>query len=188
MSLVVNGVDVVKSAEMVDLVKNNRDMAEFTLRASTRWRDAGSSEITIHRNYGPKGALSSDEVFAFNSLLPPVWNENETRQGISACPIEMLLMSLSHCLTIGVTYVAANKGITIETLKVEVRGDLDLAGFYGLKAKRNGYKNLEIDFFIQSDLSQLELEALIEEVKNTSPVLSSLTNQIDDVHCQIRRV
>ena len=61
-------------------------------------------------------------------------NEPTALGGADTAPnmVENVLAAYGSCLTVGYALNAALRGIKIKDLKVEVEGDLDLAGFFGL--------------------------------------------------------
>jgi hypothetical protein len=72
-------------------------------------------------------------------------------------------------------YHAAARGITVESVKSELEGDLDLRGFLGLDPTvRKGYQGIRVSFDIQSNATPEQ----ITELMKFSPVHDIVTNAV----------
>jgi uncharacterized OsmC-like protein len=92
-------------------------------------------------------------------------------------PVETILAALGSCLAIGFAYIAAARGINLETLDISLEGNLDLQGFLGISDNvRPGYQNIKIACKVKSDASRDKLEELFEHVQRTSPALDIIRN------------
>lgn len=79
-------------------------------------------------------------------------------------PQELLLSGVGACIMVGFVVNASAKGIALRSLKVEVRGSLDLAGFMNLREDADiKMLGLQYDIVVDSDASAEKL-AEIEEV------------------------
>lgn len=95
---------------------------------------------------------------------------------IGANPVEHLLAALSACQIITVQVWAAKLGLTVEDVRVEARGDLDLRGFFGVDpAVRPGFQGIEVDLTISGPESEESYAELIRVVEAQCPVLDNLT-------------
>lgn len=94
-------------------------------------------------------------------------------------PIEYLLGSLGACQVITYQAVAALKGIRLNNVKVETKGNIDWRGFLGLDPNiRPGYQNIEVEVTIDSDESPEIIEDLVKTVDAQCPILDNLTNSV----------
>ena len=85
--------------------------------------------------------------------------------------VETVLGAYGSCLTVGYTLNAAMRGIAINDLRVEVEGDLDLAGFFGLSDEVTpGFSGIQATVHLDADAGPEALLALHEHVLKTSPV------------------
>jgi len=86
-----------------------------------------------------------------------------------------VLHALAACLTTSLVYHAAARGIRIESVESRLEGDLDLQGFLGLSDTiRRGYKEIRVNFTIQSDASAEQLQ----ELTKFSPVHDIVSNPV----------
>lgn len=173
---VMNGVDVEQLLGTIEAIKNKPELARFNFRAKTTWINGGHSRTTIQSFYGAGQEDSSrSEPFVLEGDEPPVLLG--ANKGPNA--VEMVLAGLASCLTVGMVYNAAARGLKIERLEFELDGDVDLHSFLGLSdAVRAGYQKIRLTCSLQSDASDSELSELLEHVKNTSPVLDIISNPV----------
>jgi len=157
-----NGVNIHKLAEIASTMKAEPARALLKFKAHTRWIDGAYSETKVRQF-----TVKSDEP---EQLLGKNQYPN---------PVEAVLAALGSCLAVGFAYSAALRGINLESLEIEVQGDLDLQGFLGISDKvRPGYQNIRVGCRIKSDAPQEKLEQLLEYVQQTSPVLDIIRNPL----------
>ena len=78
-------------------------------------------------------------------------------------------------MTTTMVYHAAARGIKIESVESELKGDLDLHGFLRMDENiRNGYENITIKFKVKSNASAEELA----DLARISPVFDIVSNPV----------
>jgi len=160
MSIIRNGVDVEKLAEIVKAVAEDPKKAQVKFMANTKWVSGACSETKI-RDF----EIECDE--------PPVLLGTNKAPN----PVETILAALGSCLAVGFAYSAAARGINLESLDISLEGALDLRGFLGVSDDvRPGYQNIKITCRIKSDASEEKLSELYEHVLRTSPVRDIIQN------------
>ncbi len=162
MSTIRNGVDVDALAATASAIKSDPEKAEFEFHAETRWLGGARSRTKIK-----EFVLESDEP--------------ATLLGSDTAPnaVEMVLAALGSCLAVGFAYSAAFMGINLESLELDVRGNLDLQGFLGLSDKvRPGYQDVRVVCRLKSDASRDKIEELFKHVIDTSPVMDIIRNPV----------
>lgn len=160
MSMIRNGVDVERLAEIVESMKADPKNAQVKFMANTKWVSGAYSKTNI-RDF----VMECDEPSA---LL----GTNKVPN-----PVETILAALGSCLAVGFAYNAAARDINLESLEISLEGDLDLRGFLGVSGDvRPGYQNIKATCRIRSDASKEKLRELYEHVKRTSPVVDILSN------------
>lgn len=96
-----------------------------------------------------------------------------------ANPQEHLLAAINACMMVGYAAVAALMGITLHSLQVQTRGDIDLRAFFGLDPSiPPGYPALTQTVRINADASDEQLRDLHETVKATSPNFYNITRAV----------
>ena len=104
-----NGVDVQQLMATIEAVKGDSALAEFQFRASTQWQSGAHVRTQIQ---GFRGVKQEDH----SRLQPFVLEEDEPpvllgrNKGANA--VELLLAGLTACLSVGIAYSAAARGIT----------------------------------------------------------------------------
>lgn len=78
----------------------------------------------------------------------------------------------------GVAYVAAQRGITIQSLNFTIDGELDIRGFFGTKGIHPGYERIGVMVHLQADAAREELETLLTTVIETSPVRDIIARNV----------
>jgi uncharacterized OsmC-like protein len=158
----INGVPVAAVAGLVNAVKNDPAKGQTKWNAVTQW----------------KGGFECESKIRNHTVL---MNEPAALGGTDTAPnmVEAVLAAYSSCLTVGYALNAAMRGIAIKELKVEVEGDLDLAGFFGLSEKvPAGFSGIRAKVHLDSDGSPADVQALHAHVLKTSPVGSILTRPL----------
>ena len=91
--------------------------------------------------------------------------------------VEVLLSALGHCLASGWATYGASMGISIEGLRIEVEGDIDLQGMLALPepgAVPPGYQDIRATYYVKSSASREQLEQLAKMSEDLSPTRHSL--------------
>ena len=81
--------------------------------------------------------------------------------GMLACSGDMLLEALVACAGVTLTAVATAIGIEIKSGIVKAEGDLDFRGTLGVSKEASvGFKQIRLDFHLDSDLTDEQLGSL----------------------------
>ena len=171
----VNGVDLERLGATIDAVKGEPTLGRFEFRARSHWIDGGHSQSTIQGFYGAGQEDSTrSQPFVMDVDEPPVL----LGQNLAPNAGEYALQALAACLTGTVVYHAAARGIVIEGLDCEVRGDLHLQGFLGLDADiRPGYEQISVSIRIAGNFNQDEFSELAA-LTRFSPVRDMVANPV----------
>ena len=175
MAKLVNGVDVDRLMETIELIKKQPDLARFEFRAKNTWIGGTHNRATLKSFYGAGQEDDTREPLVFEIDEPPVLlGENQ-----GANPVEYLLVALSGCITTSMVAHAAARGIEIKGVSSRLEGDIDLRGFLGLsESVPVGYQEIRVFFKIDADLSDEQKEELIQMGQKYSPVYNTLTKGV----------
>ena len=157
-----NHVDLEAVAGLTETIRHEPDKAATTWRAEVEWRGGFRSEARI-RDFAP---LPSDEPAGLGGT------------DSAPNPVEQLLAALGNCLAVGYAANATARGITLQGLRIETEGDLDLHTFLGLRPGNAGYRTIRVRVHIDTDASPEELQELHEQVVATSPVGHTLSRPV----------
>ncbi|MFW5978389.1 MAG: OsmC family protein [Halohasta sp.] len=170
----VNGVDTAALTDAVEAITEDLAVGVFSFRAETEWSEALRSATHI-QEFEQAGAPVESPEFVIEG------DEPEQILGDRTAPnaVELLLSALGSCLSVGYAANAAAMGIDLDSLRIEMEGDVDLRGFLGLSADvRPGYDSIRCTVSIDSDATDAELDALREHVESTSPLVDIITNEV----------
>jgi uncharacterized OsmC-like protein len=91
-------------------------------------------------------------------------------------PVEYILAGYAGCLNVVLNLVAKEKGIQINSLKLDVNGDLNPSKLLGGNEDRAGFRGINVNIEIDSPASKEELEVLLFEAKGRCPVNDTIAN------------
>ena len=172
-----NGVDLDQLQETIGQIEDNPDLAQFRFRATNEWKDGAHSRTRIQGFYGAgQEDESRTEPFVLEGDEPPVLLGSNNAPNA----VEAVLHALASCLAVGFAYNAAAEGIEVNSLEMDVEGELDLHGFLGLSdSVRPGYRNIQVTYRVDCDAGPEKVEELCSYVQRTSPVMDVLRNPVD---------
>jgi uncharacterized OsmC-like protein len=157
-----NGVDLEAIGGFVQTVNADPEKAQTTWAAHVTWLGGFASESRV-RNIAP---TPSDE--------PPTLGGGNT----AANPVEQLLSALGNCLAVGYAANATVAGITIDSLRIDLSGDIDLSVFLGLAEGHAGFDSIAARVTLTSSAPREQLEELHAKVQASSPVGHTLARAI----------
>lgn len=163
------GFDQERLTRLIERVRADPQVGRTVSRASARWRDGFRSDATIRRR-DREHTVTMDEPASLG--------------GSDAGPnmVEMVLGAYGSCLISGFVACAALTGIRLEGVDVEVEGDLDLQGFFGLREPDDVWPGCtEVRATVRltaPDAGPEELQDLFDRVVRTSPVGSMITRPV----------
>lgn len=170
----INGVDVERLSETIDVIKSDPSIASFRFRATNRWESGGHNRTKIHDFYGAGENNLHLKDFQIDADEPTIL----LGEDLGANPVEYALSALAGCLTTTLVYHAAAQGITIDEVESTLEGDLDLRGFLNMSDDiRRGYNNIQVSFRVKGDATQEKLGELVELAKKCSPVYDIITGR-----------
>lgn len=172
-SSLLNGVDSARLADAVGAIQDNPKLAQCEFRTVTHWVSGAHARTHVQGFYGMgQEDTSRATPFLIESDEPPVLLG--TNKGPN--PVELLLTGLAACITVGLTYNAAVRGLPIEQLTIELRGTIDLQGFMALSdSVRPGFQGITVHCHVKSPASDEDIQALLEHVKHVSPVYNTVS-------------
>jgi uncharacterized OsmC-like protein len=127
-----------------------------------------------------KGESHSQAKFIANTgKFQLIVDEPETLGGTDEgpSPIEYILAGLAGCLNVVGHIVAKELGFTIDTLKIEVTGNLNPDKLLGVSnTERAGFKKIDIKLIPETAASIEVLVAWLKIVQDRCPVKDNLMN------------
>jgi uncharacterized OsmC-like protein len=152
----------VKAAVMksIESIQANPMLSTILYKASTQWEEDVRCSATV-RNFAP---IIIDEP-------PELAGKNA-----GPSPVELVLVALGTCQEIIFSAYASVMDIELISVKVNVKGKLDLKGLFGLdKSVPAGFKSISFETSIESTADEESIRKLIETVEAHCPVMDILT-------------
>src|SRR3972149_3793799 len=171
---IVNGLSVQGIQDMVEMVKAKPQVAKAVFYATTIWKSGFPHEATV-KAFSMGGERNDSRKQAFTIVGDHPKELLGTDKGPSS--IEVLLSALGHCLASGWAIYGAHMGISLEGLRVEVEGDIDLQGMLALPkpgAVPPGYQEIRARYYVKSRAPKDQLEQLAKMSEDLSPTRHSL--------------
>lgn len=147
--------------------------AQFTWRATNEWLHATHTKATVKSYYGLGAEQGHKVESTFEMDHPETFGEEDN----AVTPVEYVLVGLGGCLSGGIAAVAQNRGIQLRSVKATIEGDMDILGILGADPDvRNGFNNVRVNYEIDADASEEDIEALVAQSQKRSAVFDIVTN------------
>lgn len=169
----INGLSLEAVQGMVDLVKGQPAVVQATFYATTDWKGGFHNEAAIQTFAlgGAKNDTSRAQRFTILGDHP------QELLGTSEGPtsVELRLAALGHCLASGWATYGAVLGVAIESLRIDVAGDIDLQGMLTLPGVvAPGFQAIRATYYVRSAAAWDQLEQLARMSEDLSPTRHSL--------------
>jgi uncharacterized OsmC-like protein len=172
-SSVINGIDVAKVEQLAQGCVNDAHSSAVKFSTSTRWT-GGTSSASRVTGYELAGRRIP-RTFAIVSDEPQELCGGNTAPN----PQELLMSSLASCMMVGIVANASLTGVKLDSVVIDVDGNLDLRGFLGLDAKvKPGYDALHYTIRVKGDGTPEQFQKIHEAVIATSPNRFNVSNPI----------
>ena len=170
----VNGIDLEALDGTVDAIGRDPSLAAVAFRVSTDWKGQTRSESTVE-SYDI-GGQEVKRTFKIASDEPVELLGTNTAPN----PQELLMTALNACMTVGYVAQASVRGITLDSLRIETEGELDLRGFLGLDdSVPPGYRRIDFRVHLEGDGTREQYEEMHRAVMSTSPNYFNLARPIE---------
>jgi uncharacterized OsmC-like protein len=169
-----NGVNTQKLNTVYAAMQNQPEMAKATFYVKSEW-NGGFSVTSSSKSFRIGGQnIERNSEYKMQYDFPNQFS-GEGR-GLTVC--EYCMGSLAACLTQTIVAHATSRGIQIDSINIDVEGDVDLRGFTGISSDvRPGAQQFRVNMNIKSNsASKEQIDELREIGKKFSPAFDTLTN------------
>jgi uncharacterized OsmC-like protein len=170
---VVNGINVDDLFALIDDVKREPAKGKTNWHVTTAWQGQARSRAEIE-SY-EIGGKKVPRRFSIDIDEPhEIGGSNSF-----ANPQEHLIAALNACMTVGYAAQCAVRGIVLESLAIETKGEIDLRGFLGIDpAVPQGYENLSYTVRIKGSGTKAQFAEIHEAVMATSPNFYNISRPV----------
>jgi uncharacterized OsmC-like protein len=177
----INGVNPQQLGELLNTLKEHPDASEARFYVKTEWtcQDEGESGGFYVRSSCKDFQLGGQTIQRNNTYamvfdFPPEFSGEG--KGPTVC--EACMSSLGACITQTIVAHATARGINIDSVTIDLEGNVDLQGFTGLSTDtRPGAQGFQLNVNIKSSTASKEqISQLYEIGKKYSPAFDTLTN------------
>ena len=169
-----NGVNTQKLNTVYTAMQNQPEMAKATFYVKSEW-NGGFSVTSSSKSFRIGGQnIERDTEYKMQYDFPNQFSGQE--RGLTVC--EYCMGSLAACLTQTIVAHATSRSIQIDSIDIDVEGDVDLRGFTGISNDvRPGAQQFRVNMNIKSsNASKEQINELREIGKRFSPAFDTLTN------------
>ncbi|RXE55623.1 osmotically inducible protein OsmC [Methanoculleus taiwanensis] len=149
----------------VNALRKNPGEGLLTLSGVTDWNE-GAHSTGLFRNF----VIAADETEDVGG----------TNRGPN--PPELVLAALGACITVGIAYSAAEDGVELRSIELDVEGDIDLKGFFkrDLNADvRPGFQAIRVTVWVDADAPPGKVAEIVRRGgEERSPVTDMLVNPV----------
>jgi uncharacterized OsmC-like protein len=169
-----NGVNTQVLNTVFESMRNHPEMAKATFSVKSVW-NGGFSVTSTSKGFriGGQNIERNTEYRTQHDFPDQLSGEG---RGPTVC--ESCMGSLAACLTQTIVAHATSRGIQIDSIDIDVEGDVDLSGFTGISNDvRPGAQQFRVNMNIKSNnASKEQINELYEIGKRFSPAFDTLTN------------
>lgn len=158
----INGVDMSIIGNLIEDYKQNPEKGINGFSSKLKWNNG----LNVQAQVGNHKPMVIDE---------PNWLGGSDE---GPNPVDYLLSSLGGCLSISFILAANGMGVKINSLEVEVTGQLDFNIVFGLKEGNSGLGEIDVQFIVDSDVDNEQIEELVSAAMNTSVIKNTLERNV----------
>lgn len=171
-----NGVDVDAMTAIRDAVAADPGQGQLGFKVRTAWKGQMRSETTI------EGYCKGGEQIARRFTIAADEPDELLGSNSAPNPQELLMSAVNACMTVGYVAQASALGITLSQCVIEMEGDIDTRGFFGLDASvPAGYRQLRYTVRLEGDGTRAQYEEIHAGVQATSPNYFNLARPVEMV-------
>jgi uncharacterized OsmC-like protein len=171
----INGLNTQVLTTVYNSMKNQPEMAKATFSVKSEWNGGFSVTSTASKGFRSGGQKTERNTeYKMHYDFPNQFSGEE--RGPTVC--EGCMGALAACLTQTIVLHATSRGILIDSIDIDVEGDVDLRGFTGISTDvRPGAQQFRVNMNIKSNTASKEqINELREIGKRFSPAFDTLTN------------
>ena len=168
-----NGLDMESLGKLVEEIKNDAAKGFVRFKVASSWKGQTRSESRVQSYF-----MNDQEIPRRFSIIadepPELLGQNSAPN-----PQELLMAAFNACIMVGYVAGSSLKGINLDSVEIETKGELDLRGFLGLSDDvAPGYEAIDYEVRIKGDGSREDFEDIHRTVMATSPNYFNMSRPI----------
>jgi uncharacterized OsmC-like protein len=169
----VNGIDTDALFEALEDLEANPEKAQTTWRATTSWEGGDVSKTHI----GSWVLGGEEKEQDFDIMIDEPLDLLGTAKYPN--PQQVLFAAINACIMNTFVVNAAAKGVHLESLEIELEGDIDLRGFLGIdESVPRGYEELNFVARVRGDGTREQFEEILKAACGHSPNYYTVTQPV----------
>ena len=169
-----NGVNTQILNRVYESMRNQPELAKATFSVKSEW-NGGFSVTSASKDFRSGGQnIERNTEYRMQYDFPNQLSGED--KGPTVC--EGCMGSLAACLTQTIVAHASSRGVMIDSINIDVEGDVDMRGWSGISNDvRAGAQQFKVNMNIKSNTASKEqINELREIGKRFSPAFDTLTN------------
>lgn len=155
---------------------NGQELRAVQAPLKERYRRSPESALVTLSAKGRVGEGVSCKIETGRALVTAGLHPATGGNGLSACSGDMLLEALVACAGVTLNAVATARGIVLRDGEVHAEGEIDFRGTLGVaKEAPVGFQRITLNFVLDTDASDDELDSLLRSTERSCVVLQTLT-------------
>lgn len=157
----------------------SEDLRALQAPLKDQYRRSPEAALVTLRAAGRLGENVACSVDTGRALVEAGLHPATGGSGVQACSGDMLLQALVACAGVTLTAVATALDIPVQNGEIHAEGDLDFRGTLGVSKDASvGFKEVRLQFRLDSTASREQIEKLIELTERYCVVLQTLRSPV----------
>lgn len=170
-----NGIELGELSDCMSSLRQSPEIGKCTFKVTNKWLAGAHCQTEISDFCVAGETIHHDKTHLIEGDEPAILLGTDCASNAA----EALLHALGACLNASFIYHATDQGIAIESLEIELAGNVDINGFLGLSEEiRNGFESIDVAFYVKSDAPREKIEELCQFAQQRSPVFDTVTNPV----------
>jgi len=141
--------------------------------------DAKNGQVVFHSTHDLVGVTEVTALVGSGHRFTVDEPESLGGGNVAANPVEYALAALGSCQAITYRFWAAHLGIELDAVHVDVEGDLDVRGFFGIEdTVRPGFGAVRLQVRVSGPETAERYQELSDAVDAHCPVLDLFSNPV----------
>jgi len=169
----INGINLNNLHTYAALIKKQPEQAISSYSITTHWLGGVKTRICTDNQY--VGSTEIIKNFHFDIDEPAELLGSNTMPA----PQDYLFAGLAGCMIVGFVVCASEQGITLESVKLIIKGSLNLRGFLNIDPKAPvGFEKIEFNYQVKGSGTQADYDGIMEYVQQFSPNYRTILDKV----------